>query len=845
MPIPEAVHPTAVALEEALDGFYEGDPSATADRWEDYRTSVRIANEWLDDVEPPLSESDLDIAERVADVAVMLGTTVGGWTEDPATAVEFNMRWLEALAADVDVSGAVGRKLYGRELRWQVETIADWAGKSAAVEMLGDETLEIVESLDPHSLLACLAFRADCRRLLGDFRGAYADLARCDAARSGEGNTWETEYSIHAIRLKLELDLGRFDQAKGALSQLVRLAETAESEHHKLSATTHRVRYLLEAGEYAAVRAIVEPIVEYYDSRDEVDWLVQRELRSLMVLDAIAGGYISDEPDALREAEAQMRSALDGESMAPAENVLLYRIQLASLTIRTGDLEAAQRELDRLIEGLDPEGIYADSLFRARVEARQLELAIAMHAYGSPERIEAARALERRLDDLVDSWRAIDVPGGVGFLHFPEWLHIVSLLIDETLDGSPESNARALDLALAVDGCASIPSQRGALSLRAEELVRACGETSSAVVAYIPSRTSTHCFLVDASGVHHTRMKSTGELEATLAELQRSLRRPPTGDTSSWLPPPLARAVEDLSRTLVPDAIREDPTAFTSIHFMAKGALASTPFEVLPCANGLPIGLATSVARLPSAVLVGADARPSDGEHEGTARLFRLESSDRVDVGIDLRESELERLRDGIGPYAVIDANHPATASAFLDDATSGADLFIAWTHGVTDYAEPIPAGVLVIDETSASSQPRKSARSGNPEGTTRLGGEQISDALQRAGTASAPDVVFLAACNTAVGHLRIGDESASNLGGVFLGAGSRAAVVADRLVEREAAFVFLESFAASYVGEGRTAGASMLEARKRLAADERFSSPHFWAAFQLLGWSNARVADR
>ncbi|MEM6569258.1 MAG: CHAT domain-containing protein, partial [Planctomycetota bacterium] len=105
-----------------------------------------------------------------------------------------------------------------------------------------------------------------------------------------------------------------------------------------------------------------------------------------------------------------------------------------------------------------------------------------------------------------------------------------------------------------------------------------------------------------------------------------------------------------------------------------------------------------------------------------------------------------------------------------------------------------------------------------------------------------APRVVLLAACDTGRSHTRKGDPAVGDLGGIFLSAGSSAVVLADRAIERDAAFLFVKAFTEAYAGNGEDAGKAALEARRAVAGRPGFEHPHYWAALRLVGWSGART---
>ena len=116
-----------------------------------------------------------------------------------------------------------------------------------------------------------------------------------------------------------------------------------------------------------------------------------------------------------------------------------------------------------------------------------------------------------------------------------------------------------------------------------------------------------------------------------------------------------------------------------------------------------------------------------------------------------------------------------------------------------------------------------------------------MEQVLDDAGPGGTPQAVYLAACDVARGHRRMGDAGASHLGGAFLGAGVPVVVASGEQNDREATSIHAQAFSRAFLEDGATAGHAMLKARMEVQRRPEFAHPHFWAGLQLLGWGPTR----
>jgi CHAT domain-containing protein len=99
-------------------------------------------------------------------------------------------------------------------------------------------------------------------------------------------------------------------------------------------------------------------------------------------------------------------------------------------------------------------------------------------------------------------------------------------------------------------------------------------------------------------------------------------------------------------------------------------------------------------------------------------------------------------------------------------------------------------------------------------------------------------DLVVLSGCDTAAGRT-LGAEGVFSLSRAFLYAGARRVIASLWPVEDRATAAFMAEFYRALLVEHIPAPTALRLAQQRLARDNRWSPPYYWAGFVLQGAGN------
>lgn len=810
---------------------------------------VSAAKEWINAQRPPIvNQAKLDAGHAVAEVVDTVRRTAGPW-------VGFDLArslldpWHDLLVVDVASGGRLGGEHFAANLREHALFISRLDGPRAGLDLLDDNVLDRYVAPDAAAMRRCLTLRADLHRVLGEFGRAYSDLARWrDFDADGRASQAE-RYWLRSVEMRIEIDLGRLDRVTshwGAMKAIVDADPTVTTES---SAKMRDIEYFAAHGIHALVLATTKDVLGGYSEGDRRTLDEEVLYHMFLLRRAVAISQSKTDVESLRKADAILAQLIGSEEALTHGLRMIAAVESAALALKVGEPERALATLDAV------EREYGDRvtsrLFRNRLAVRRLEVAIAL---GDDQlRLRATRELQSTMDGLLASWGELDlVPGGVGFLHYEERRHALSLLVGSILDdGAPGATARALDQILRADAHSTLARTIGAPAATSQQLVELCRRENAAVVVLLTTHAVTHRFFVSPSGVEHDHCANEEMLERRIVRSGRALARIPKAGVVEAAFIDIDGDLAFLSGELLPKAIRAGAEGFSSVYIFAPDLSGRAPFEALLVDGDRYLGLTVPVVRSSSmaAVLAISTRDVSRSSSQGRrVEMFALSGVEHGGIGIDLTLGELRGLSEHAGVSIDVQLGPSATRESFLRSMTRGTDLFIVWSHGVSDLRQPIPAGLLVARSKNDKGEqfPAQSGGPEIPEGLAVLGASEIARALSAAEEGAAPRIVLLAACDAARGHARTGDDSAGHLGGVFLGAGTSAVLLTERPIEREAALLFVKAYAAAYLDRktATTAAAATLTARRAVASTAGFESPHYWAALQLVGWGGA-VAPR
>lgn len=159
---------------------------------------------------------------------------------------------------------------------------------------------------------------------------------------------------------------------------------------------------------------------------------------------------------------------------------------------------------------------------------------------------------------------------------------------------------------------------------------------------------------------------------------------------------------------------------------------------------------------------------------------------------------------------------HHATKEAFMAHAPDSRYIHIGG-HGITDYVNPL--GSKLVFSTEHCERPEKGMLS-------------AAEIIERLNLKA--DLVTLANCQTGLG-VSVPAEGIMGLTWAFLAAGSRSVMASMWNVDDAATSELMRNFY-SRLKNGESKMESLSGAQKLMMRDPRFSSPHYWAGFELYG---------
>lgn len=293
--------------------------------------------------------------------------------------------------------------------------------------------------------------------------------------------------------------------------------------------------------------------------------------------------------------------------------------------------------------------------------------------------------------------------------------------------------------------------------------------------------------------------------------------RPELSYRRQFFSPAAAAARAAVQEALLPPQVTERLRPGQTLYILPSGPLASFPFAALALGDAA-LGWQVQLSQLPSltllqTLLAAAPARASRGLGQARALICALSRFAGGDALPDLPAvaAEAERLGALAAPGSLLLHDGAATPAALAALHAAGKldqfDLLHFATHARFNLAQAALSAIIL-------------------HGGELLLHDILAWRLQA-------DLVTLAACDTALGHVQAGDEQ-MGLAHAFLIAGAKALLaslwpVADAVTAHFCA-VFYRALAAG----GATPAQALAETRRTLAAEN--PSPLAWAAFTLIG---------
>lgn len=632
---------------------------------------------------------------------------------------------------------------------------------------------------------------------------------------------------LHGLRGFLALEQGALDEAARAFERERAAAEELGDPELLRASLVHRAALLLAAYREDALAdevraALAEEAVRAGDGKARA--VLGAVLARMRVDGALArGAGVAQAREGAVRALAEPELGLD--------DAVALRLALARCRLALDDPDGAERELAaalederRLTEGLDAR---SRILARGAGAALRGEIALARGGDLGP----ALAELEASLADLVARWSALPRrPGGTGFLNFHERLAVLDALVRAHLAAQPgEAGVRAaLERVARAQTASTLARDLGARAPTADELAAGLAPGEGLLVL-LPALERSHAFALDAAGALHVELPSSVLLDDARRPYQALLETPPelrpgSGDE-------LARRARALARDVLPPALRARVAGWRALTVVGVEYLGWLALESLPLDDGAPLGLALAVGYAPSLPLLAALRERADAARAEYATDLVLAAAPRPsDAALarfpDLAPLPLERARvEALVP--------PGVAARVLFGDEAGARALDALAPGAARALHLLCHGASLGDVERPAA--------------LLLAGADGDDGIagaERVERWAVPPLALVTACGAGRGPARLGDDAASRLTGALLRGGAACAVLAPTDVELEASLALAETFLAR-ASEGATPAEALLAARRRLAADPRWSDPFHHALVHAVGLAHRPAFPR
>ena len=288
----------------------------------------------------------------------------------------------------------------------------------------------------------------------------------------------------------------------------------------------------------------------------------------------------------------------------------------------------------------------------------------------------------------------------------------------------------------------------------------------------------------------------------------------------------IQRGGEDLERCLLPPQVRECLIDWEVVSIVGADLLGELPFEALPARGAATLGLEKAIQYLPSLALAARLERRIEAapwrSSPGAPDLCLIAAS--TDPGASPGSAgqvplpwDEETSRRLTAPYGRAEVRTGARATRRVLETLElmGARVLHLVAHGAMDTERERWAGLAL-------------AGSGEQGDDGFLGCSEV-------GRLRMPPLVVLSVCGGSRGPGRRGDDAQANLVGAFLRAGAQVVVSSPVDVELESNVEAMEVFH-RLVARGERPVAALREARRALAADERYADPYYHSLLHLTG---------
>lgn len=478
------------------------------------------------------------------------------------------------------------------------------------------------------------------------------------------------------------------------------------------------------------------------------------------------------------------------------------------------------------------------------------------------DRIAIAERVSKQLDQLRRRWRDAPIPpGGYGPLQYRRTRQAIVEFGLDALDRSPNAEAAEaiFQQIYRMELIGSLPRKIGSANreapLRAvrSELLR----DQHALLIILPAAQESLVLSIDDHVAMCGVVERRDVLLERLLDWKVILFRPPHLEPSDAARRERRRDLERTGRefadAVLPANVRDHLRQQKRLSVVSADILGPIPWAALPALpvleeSGTTLGLTLELDEWPStAAALALAERQRINERDaapGRDATFRLVAAPTHSARarrnfpqltpLPLTERDVEPL---LASYAHSEGSVATGADAtleFLTHSDRSADVWHILAHGVADRQD---------QATDLSADPSASLILAPSDG---IGRSPSTDGIITASELrrfTAPPLVIMTACGAAASPQRSGDAGIGGLAGALFSSGATAVVVPQQELYLEPTLILSAEFHRS-LRNGTTPAAALMHARQRLAADDRFNDPHYYALLPAVGYAHDSVFE-
>lgn len=443
--------------------------------------------------------------------------------------------------------------------------------------------------------------------------------------------------------------------------------------------------------------------------------------------------------------------------------------------------------------------------------------------------LRAEQEVEAAFAELLGTFAEMpSSEGGVGFLDTRGRRLLLETRLRLALRRAGESDAgrrEAFRTILAYEGVGSLARRLGAREESLEPVLPLLLSPGTGLVVYVHGFEATHVLWFDRDQSGYSAVPWPRERERVRQSVERRLARVPERLAPEPRQKELLALQADLRRLsgwLLPEELATRAGTWSGIHVVGADLLGLVPFEALSI-GAEPAGQTHAITFLPSVTVGAALARRAQGPAPLEADDLLLVAAPTLSDSVRARHSELvpfpfasDRLTRAFSRAPLLIAEAAGILGLEKNLAARSARIWSFVTHGVFDPKREFGAGlVLAPDERSAE-------------------GVLWAADLLRSGWSS-PELVVLAACHSARGTPRGGEDGLWQLDGAFFALGTQCSVQAGWKIGLEPTLALLEVFLEE-TSTGATPAEAMRRARRALARDPEYQHPFYAQSLRVAG---------